>query len=125
VILWRHRGAAPIRNRRTDHRIHGVTTLAGDGDEGPCHLLWIGDGLRTEPFEHRRREEHHTGVVADDQTGGVLVGELRIEREPERGPEFHGAREIRDREIQEEHAGHAIPRGHAGVATAIVSASAA
>jgi hypothetical protein len=125
VILRRHRGAAPIRNRRTDHRIHGVTTLAGDGDEGPCHLLWISDRLRTEPFEHRWREEHDASVVTDDQTGGVLVGELRIEGKPERGPEVHRAREIRDREIQEEHAGHDIPLGHAGVATAIVSASAA
>jgi hypothetical protein len=32
------------------------------------------------------REEHHEGFFTDDHAGGVVIGEVRVEREAKLGP---------------------------------------
>ena len=55
-----------------------------------------------EGLEEGRHQEHEISVLVDDHAGGLLVGELRVEREAEAGEEVHRALEIVDRQVDEE-----------------------
>src|SRR5205814_4170081 len=58
--------------------------------------------------EKRLAEQHHESFLAQHHAGSLVVGELRVELEPEPRKELHAALEVADGQVDEDLAGHVI-----------------
>ena len=62
----------------------------------------VGNGRVGEALELLVGEQHHVVLFADHHAGGGVVAEMQVLREAERLVEGNGAREICDRQIDED-----------------------
>jgi hypothetical protein len=82
--------------------------LRGQGDDCLGVRDRVGDLLVDEGLEERLDEQHHARLLADHHAGGLLVGELRVELEPERGEELNALRQALHGQVHEDHSGHGV-----------------
>src|SRR4051812_42835753 len=88
VILRIHVRRAAGRKRLVGDVVHLLAAAEGKRVEDLGGLRRVRNLLLREALEKGLGEQHGEYVVADDQAGGVLIRELRIEAEAEPLEEF-------------------------------------
>lgn len=93
-------------HRLVDDGVDFLPAFDIEGDEHFGCLRGVGDLLLGESLKLGVREEHRKNVLADDHARGRVIGELRVEREPELGEERDRCLQVFDGEIDEDLGGH-------------------
>src|SRR6185436_6675427 len=97
------RGAAAGRESLVDEIVDRLTAVGAQREDGLGARLRVGDLLLGEPLEELVGEEHGVAVaLVDDEAGGVLIREARVERKTEPGEEVDGPLEVLDGEIDKD-----------------------
>src|SRR5215470_2644100 len=102
-MILRVHGVLPARRDRLLHHLIDLGTAgAGEREESLRLPAGVADLPLRERLEEGFGEQHDERLLADDHTGGLLVSEFRVEREPELGEEIDRALQVAHRQIDED-----------------------
>jgi hypothetical protein len=106
IVLWLSVGGATGSHGFGDEIFHLSAALAAQAVQHLNGFGGVADRLWREVLELRMGEDHHMNVLADDNAGCVIIGELRVVGKAQGFEEGPGAREIRDGKVDEDLSAH-------------------